>query len=196
MMAIYPGGGARFARHIDNTAGDGRRLTVLCYLNPTWAPAQGGALRMWPPDGSNPVDVFPYCGRLALFYSKTVPHGVQRTASIRHSVTLWYARATGACSKLIPQRWQWSGKITSRTCRGAMRGACGCELGAAALPVAWVMHVGMSGATAGSSPKMSAGTTTRLSAPRVLPPPRWARRGCSAHRVRTKQPHETLFRPL
>jgi Rps23 Pro-64 3,4-dihydroxylase Tpa1-like proline 4-hydroxylase len=75
MMAIYPGGGARFARHIDNTAGDGRRLTVLCYLNPAWDAAQGGALRLWPPDGSAPVDIYPTCGRLAMFYSKTVPHG-------------------------------------------------------------------------------------------------------------------------
>lgn len=94
MMAIYPGGGARFARHIDNTAGDGRRLTVLCYLNPDWEPSQGGALRLWPPDGSNPVDVYPFCGRLALFYSKTVPHGVQRTMSVRHSVTLWCGQPT------------------------------------------------------------------------------------------------------
>ena len=74
-MAIYPGRGSRFARHIDNTAGDGRRLTVLCYLNPSWSAKQGGALRLWPPDGSSPVDVLPTCGRLALFYSKTVPHG-------------------------------------------------------------------------------------------------------------------------
>ncbi len=36
MLAIYPGGGARFAKHIDNTANDGRRLTLLCYLNPNW----------------------------------------------------------------------------------------------------------------------------------------------------------------
>lgn len=91
MLAIYPGKKARFARHIDNTAGDGRRLTVLCYLNPEWAAAQGGALRLWPPDGSNPVDVFPLCGRIAIFHSKDVPHGVQETMDMRHSVTLWCA---------------------------------------------------------------------------------------------------------
>ena len=28
MLAIYPGGGARFQKHVDNTARDGRRLTV------------------------------------------------------------------------------------------------------------------------------------------------------------------------
>jgi hypothetical protein len=31
--AHSPGGGAKFTQHIDNTARDGRRLTVLCYLN-------------------------------------------------------------------------------------------------------------------------------------------------------------------
>lgn len=44
-QAIYPGAGARFARHIDNTADDGRRLTMLCYLNPHWKKHHGGALR-------------------------------------------------------------------------------------------------------------------------------------------------------
>jgi hypoxia-inducible factor (prolyl hydroxylase) len=28
MLAVYPGGGARFQKHVDNTARDGRRLTV------------------------------------------------------------------------------------------------------------------------------------------------------------------------
>ena len=37
MLAMYPGGGSRFARHIDNTTGDGRRLTLLVYLNPLWS---------------------------------------------------------------------------------------------------------------------------------------------------------------
>merc|ERR1712173_352321 len=36
MLAVYPASGARFQRHVDNTAGDGRRLTVLCYLNESW----------------------------------------------------------------------------------------------------------------------------------------------------------------
>lgn len=40
--------GARFAKHVDNTTGDGRRLTVLTYLNPSWQPEQGGALRLFP----------------------------------------------------------------------------------------------------------------------------------------------------
>lgn len=47
MLSIYPGEGARFAKHIDNTTRDGRRLTVLVYLNPGWSVEQGGALRLF-----------------------------------------------------------------------------------------------------------------------------------------------------
>ena len=50
---MYPGEGARFARHIDNTTRDGRRLTVLAYLNPAWTPEQGGALRLFTNDKDN-----------------------------------------------------------------------------------------------------------------------------------------------
>jgi len=46
MAAVYPGNGARFRRHIDNTANDGRVLTAVLYLNPGWDPAHGGALRI------------------------------------------------------------------------------------------------------------------------------------------------------
>lgn len=48
MLAIYPGGGSRFQRHIDNTARDGRILTVLCYLNEEWGEDDGGNLRIHP----------------------------------------------------------------------------------------------------------------------------------------------------
>lgn len=44
-------GGSRFARHIDNTTSDGRRLTMLIYLNPDWSVSLGGALRLTPPTG-------------------------------------------------------------------------------------------------------------------------------------------------
>lgn len=50
MLAIYPGDGSRFARHIDNTTCDGRRLTAVVYLNPEWDEANGGALRIYPID--------------------------------------------------------------------------------------------------------------------------------------------------
>lgn len=49
MLAVYPGNGSRFARHIDNTSADGRRITMLVYLNPSWSRDNGGALRLTPP---------------------------------------------------------------------------------------------------------------------------------------------------
>jgi hypoxia-inducible factor (prolyl hydroxylase) len=91
---MYPGEGARFARHIDNTTADGRRLTVLAYLNPAWEPEQGGALRLFTKnkeDGSmNAIDVFPLAGRVAMFYSADIQHEVRPTFGMRHSITIWY----------------------------------------------------------------------------------------------------------
>jgi len=90
MLAVYPGGGARFANHIDNTTGDGRRLTVLLYLNPGWTPAMGGALRVTEPSSGQQVDILPQAGRLAMFYSESVAHEVLPTFGDRHAITVWY----------------------------------------------------------------------------------------------------------
>lgn len=51
MCAVYPGKGTRFAKHIDNSANDGRRLTSLLYMNNAWVPAMGGCLRLFSPGG-------------------------------------------------------------------------------------------------------------------------------------------------
>ena len=60
MLAKYADGG-RFQRHIDNTTKDGRKLTLLCYLNPDkWDESDGGSLRLHP--NSDPVDIFPEVG--------------------------------------------------------------------------------------------------------------------------------------
>ena len=90
MLANYPGGGSRFARHVDNTTQDGRRVTMLVYLNPGWTADQGGALRLTPQGDAQGVDVYPECGRLALFYSASMPHEVMPTWGDRHAITLWY----------------------------------------------------------------------------------------------------------
>lgn len=46
MFSIFPADGARFAKHIDNTTNDGRRLTLVIYLNPGWEKQQGGCIRL------------------------------------------------------------------------------------------------------------------------------------------------------
>ncbi|KXZ49336.1 hypothetical protein GPECTOR_22g930 [Gonium pectorale] len=106
MMAIYPGKGARFAKHVDNTTGDGRRLTVLTYLNPGWEERQGGALRLFPVrQGAAPVvDVPPLAGRVALFLSAEVAHEVLPAFARRHAVTLWYFDAGEHAAALTAAR--------------------------------------------------------------------------------------------
>ena len=100
MLAEYPGRAARFVKHVDNTARDGRRLTVLCYLNEDWRGEHGGALKVYDrtgPDGASERDgaaasleVAPAGGALAMFYADEVPHEVLPSHRSRHSFTVWY----------------------------------------------------------------------------------------------------------
>ena len=96
MLAVYPGDGARFQRHVDNTAEDGRRLTVLLYLNDEgWEEKDGGMLRVWGRDEEDVenvigTDVLPTGGRLAMFYSDKVSHEVTSSNRKRVAMTVWY----------------------------------------------------------------------------------------------------------
>ena len=93
MLAEYPGRGSRFVRHVDNTGRDGRRLTVLCYLNPDYTGEHGGALKVYDvddADGTRGVEVAPAAGTIAMFYADEVPHEVLPSARSRHSFTVWY----------------------------------------------------------------------------------------------------------
>ncbi len=110
MLSLYPPS-SRFQKHIDNTARDGRCLTVLLYLNVGWKPEWGGELRLWPlktgqVQGSlvttaaqtmsrggdmEPVELLPIAGRLAMFYSDRVLHevGASRSAHSTSESTLY-----------------------------------------------------------------------------------------------------------
>ena len=102
MCTCYPGGGARYVRHCDNSCdagrGDrcnGRRLSAILYLNEGWAPLDGGELRVWPPyapKGAPPLcDVRPLFDRLILFYADyRVPHEVLPAHAERFAITTWY----------------------------------------------------------------------------------------------------------
>ena len=66
--------GGCFPVHTDSDAGvDGRAVTALVYLNPVWAPRDGGQLRLYPWP-MPPVDVAPLNDRMVLFASKTLLH--------------------------------------------------------------------------------------------------------------------------
>jgi SM-20-related protein len=87
-VACYPGGGARYVRHLDAFPGQSnRKLTALLYLNPGWAPGDGGELRVWLPEGRK--DVEPIMDRLVLFLSDRLEHEVLPSHALRYTVTAW-----------------------------------------------------------------------------------------------------------
>ena len=100
MVACYPGGGARYVRHCDNSCDsgqgercNGRRLTAILYLNEHWHQLHGGELRLYPPfaKGGPLCDVAPCADRLVLFYADyRVPHEVLPAHVPRLAITLWY----------------------------------------------------------------------------------------------------------
>ncbi len=88
-LACYPGGGARYARHLDTFRGStNRRITAICYLNPGWEPHDGGLLRLYLSDGQ--LDVEPRLDRLLVFLSDAVEHEVLPTLAVRRTVTVWF----------------------------------------------------------------------------------------------------------
>ena len=94
MLATYPGNGSRFQAHVDNTTKDGRKLTILVYLNLDWnADDDGGALRLHPDIATTkdpPRDVIPRAGRIVAFFSDEMKHEVRPTFQHRKSLTMWY----------------------------------------------------------------------------------------------------------
>ena len=103
MIACYPGGGARYVRHCDNSCdtgrGDrcnGRRVTAILYLNHGWwQPVDGGELRLFAPFAPKDVpplcDVAPLANRLVLFYADyRVPHEVLPAHKERMAITTWF----------------------------------------------------------------------------------------------------------
>ncbi|NII10068.1 2OG-Fe(II) oxygenase [Oleiagrimonas sp. C23AA] len=91
--ALYPPG-TFYARHRDRFQDDDARvLSAVLYLNQDWAPADGGALRLYLPDGGH-HDVLPQHGRLALFLSAQFDHEVLPTRRERISIAGWFRRRT------------------------------------------------------------------------------------------------------
>ena len=91
MLAEYPGCSSRFVKHVDNTARDGRRLTVLCYLNEDWRGEHGGSLKVYDDvTDTTGNEVAPVGGRIAMFYADQTPHEVLPSFRSRHSFTVWY----------------------------------------------------------------------------------------------------------
>ncbi len=89
--ALYPPGAA-YARHLDRPRGrDARTVTLICYLNTAWRPADGGALRIHLPDGGC-RDLLPEGGRAVAFLSERFEHEVLPAERPRLALTGWYRR--------------------------------------------------------------------------------------------------------
>ncbi|CAE8611380.1 unnamed protein product [Polarella glacialis] len=99
-LAWYPANGAAYAKHCDALPDDGskgasglqRKVTAICYCNPSWTEASGGCLRITRQDrqGGGTVDVEPVAGRLVLFMSRCVQHEVRPSFADRYALTAWY----------------------------------------------------------------------------------------------------------
>ncbi len=86
--AAYPPGGG-YARHRDCLHySDARVVSAVFYLNHAWRDDEGGALRLYLPDGSH-QDIAPQAGMLALFLSAQFEHEVLPATRTRLSITCW-----------------------------------------------------------------------------------------------------------
>eukprot|EP00040_Diaphanoeca_grandis_P013923 m.70350 g.70350 ORF g.70350 m.70350 type:complete len:471 (-) comp24212_c1_seq2:15-1427(-) len=112
MVTCYPGDGARYIRHCDNPHKNGRKLTVIYYLNHNWTKGDGGELRIFKPDDTH-IDIDPIGDRLVVFFSdERVPHEVLATNVERFAITHWFydeverdeAEAAATDGKLLNDR--------------------------------------------------------------------------------------------
>ncbi|KAK9880443.1 hypothetical protein WA026_011689 [Henosepilachna vigintioctopunctata] len=97
MLAVYPGSGTHYVKHVDNPNNDGRCVTAIYYLNVNWdVQKNGGLLRIFPECARTTVaDIAPLFDRLLFFWSdRQNPHEVQPTHNTRYAITLWYFDAT------------------------------------------------------------------------------------------------------
>jgi hypoxia-inducible factor (prolyl hydroxylase) len=118
MAAVYPASGTQYVRHIDNPDLNGRKLTVLYYLNLDWQGSDGGELRLFGKrgeaktlggggakqvhsKGEKHVDIEPLADRLVTFWSDgRTPHAVLPSFKVREHAACSHKskKAPFACS--------------------------------------------------------------------------------------------------
>ena len=87
------GFGGCFPLHFDSDARvDGRRVTVLTYLNPDWRDGDGGELILYPFPLRAPVKIEPKMGRVVLFSAANMLHSVEPSVGPRDRLcfTQWF----------------------------------------------------------------------------------------------------------
>lgn len=94
--ALYPPG-TFYKRHLDQFRADSRRkLSLICYLNAEWQPADGGQLAIYLPTVENAertITIEPRGGRLVCFESGRLEHEVLPATRERLSLTGWLKTA-------------------------------------------------------------------------------------------------------
>ena len=91
-VTVYPPG-RFYRRHVDQFRGaEHRKLSVILYLNEGWRIEDGGALRMYLPEGGGErmIDVLPEGGTLVAFLSHEIAHEVLPATRERCSLTGWF----------------------------------------------------------------------------------------------------------
>lgn len=89
-VAVYPPG-AFYKKHLDQFEKTSyRQITLILYLNENWQAQDGGALRVYEPDGSY-TEVLPVAGRAVLMQSAEVWHEVLPAKRTRKSLTGWFS---------------------------------------------------------------------------------------------------------
>ncbi len=86
--AVYPPG-TFYRRHLDRFANDSKRtVSMVFFFNPAWTPADGGALRIEPPE-EGAREILPELGTAVFFRSEKIPHEVMETRRDRYSFAGW-----------------------------------------------------------------------------------------------------------
>ncbi|MBK6931010.1 MAG: 2OG-Fe(II) oxygenase [Saprospirales bacterium] len=89
-FALYEPG-TFYKRHIDQFRSDqGRRFSLVVYLNEQWAPEDAGQLVLYP--GPEPIEILPEGGRAVFFRADAVEHEVMPAQRPRLSIAGWLKR--------------------------------------------------------------------------------------------------------
>ena len=99
--AYYPVG-AFYKKHVDAFKGAPNRVvSSVLYLNPQWAPHDGGELLLYAAKGRQPIaTIIPYYGMMVLFLSQKFPHEVRCAGKPRYSLAGWF-RLNGSTSRTL-----------------------------------------------------------------------------------------------
>ena len=96
MITCYAGNGSKYSKHCDNPIRNGRKLTVILYLNKNWnTDTDGGCLRLYHPyntsNHNHYIDIKPTFNSLLLFWSDfRCPHEVLPCYRHRFAITCWF----------------------------------------------------------------------------------------------------------